>query len=169
MGRGREISPISPSRAEDVMEWLVEVQQTDSFGLKTTEAPHYRRVTIQQDTKKNEQLNEAGGTPQGVTAGNGFVFVSHRGDVFPSGFLPQSAGNVRETPITTLYREKPPFTLLRDPDSLEGKCGSCAFRYVCGGSRSRAFAYTGNVLASDPLCSYVPENYDGPLPKQEFA
>lgn len=169
VGRGRDIAPISPNRAESVMEWLVEVQQSASFGLKTTEAPQFRRVAIQQTTADNEQQKGEGVSNQGITAGNGFVFVSHRGDVYPSGFLPVSAGNIRETSLTTLYRDEWPFTVLRNPNALEGKCGACAYRFVCGGSRSRAFAYTGDLLASDPLCSYVPEHYDGQLPRKEFA
>lgn len=169
VGRGRDIQPISPARAEEVMEWLVKVQQSTSFGVKTTEAPHFRRVAIQQSRGENDPLKDGVAPNQGITAGNGFMFVSHRGDVYPSGFLPVSAGNVRDTPITSLYREHRPFTRLRNPDALTGKCGACSYRYVCGGSRSRAFAYTGDMLSSDPLCSYVPEGYDGKMPRQELV
>ena len=90
--------------------------------------------------------------------------MSHTGDVYPSGFLPESAGNVRDDPIYEIYRDTPLFRSLRNRDRLEGKCGACEFRHVCGGSRSRAFAHTGNPLESDPLCPHVPDGYDGPLP-----
>lgn len=167
VGRGRMLDPIPPERAEEVMAWLADVSDEADFGLKTTEAPHYRRVVAQReqpDAASGEQTRRRGG----VIAGDGFAFVSHTGDCFPSGFLPQSAGNVRETDPVTLYRESDLFQQLRDRDALEGKCGACEFRHLCGGSRSRAFGYTGNPLASDPLCPYVPEGYDGPLPTREL-
>jgi radical SAM protein with 4Fe4S-binding SPASM domain len=80
----------------------------------------------------------------------------------PSGFLPKSAGNVREESVVDLYRGSDLFRQLRDRDALHGKCGACPFRQVCGGNRSRAYAYTSDPLASDPLCPYVPPEYDGP-------
>jgi len=168
VGRGRVLDPISPERAERVMEWLCDVSDSAPFGLKTTEAPHYRRVAIErQGTDTPERPSPDGiGRRMGITAGNGFAFVSHLGDVYPSGFLPESAGNVREESVVDIYRESDLFTSLRDPDALRGKCGVCSYRGVCGGSRSRAYAYTGDPLESDPLCAYLPDNYDGDLPEQ---
>ncbi len=90
--------------------------------------------------------------------------MSHVGDVTPSGFLPEPVGNVREDDLVDVYRNAPLFERLRDRDALRGKCGACAFRGVCGGSRSRAYAVTGDPLAADPLCPYVPAGYDGPMP-----
>jgi len=184
VGRGRVLDPISPARAERVMRWLVAVSDEAPFGVKKTEAPHYRRVALQADRSPTgdppaagegagpgDRSAAAGGGPPdavgrrtGITAGDGFAFVSHVGEVFPSGFLPESAGNVREQGLVETYRESELFTSLRDPDALRGKCGACEFRGVCGGSRSRAYATAGDPLASDPLCAYVPEGYDGPLP-----
>lgn len=179
VGRGRVLEPVTPQRADAVMEWLHEVSETEPFGLKTTEAPQYRRVSMQRRAAADEVGEEAGGPRQtdtaagpgsgierrtGIVAGDGFAFVSHTGDVFPSGFLPESVGNVRDRPVTDLYRDSPLFQSLRDRDRLTGKCGACSFRNVCGGSRSRAFAHTGDPFASDPLCPYVPDGYDGPLP-----
>ncbi|MGB9965324.1 radical SAM protein [Halobacterium hubeiense] len=162
VGRGRVLDPISPERAEDVMAFLDEVAREAEFGVKTTEAPHFRRVRAQ-------RADESGGPQRrgGITAGDGFAFVSHTGDVYPSGFLPEAAGNVREASVVDVYRNSELFESLREKDDLLGKCGACEFRHVCGGSRSRAYAATGDPMASDPLCSYVPEGYDGPLPDRQ--
>lgn len=94
--------------------------------------------------------------PRGVNAGNGFAFVSHLGDVFPSGFLPLAAGNVRAQRLADIYRDAPLLRTLRDPDALLGRCGRCEYRVICGGSRSRAYALTGSPLATDPWCAYEP-------------
>jgi AdoMet-dependent heme synthase len=91
-----------------------------------------------------------------VNAGNGFLFVSHRGEIFPSGFLPFAAGNVRTDDLAGVYRRSRVFRVLRDPDLLSGRCGRCEYRSICGGSRSRALALTGNFLATDPWCVYEP-------------
>jgi radical SAM protein len=177
VGRGRVLDPIEPQEAETVMSWLCEVSEAASFGVKTTEAPHYRRVALQ-SRDESGGTSQAGGGPGGqpddigrrggITAGDGFAFVSHVGEIFPSGFLPDSAGNVREESVVDVYRDAPTFQALRDPDALGGKCGACEFRTVCGGSRSRAFAYTGDPLAADPLCAYRPPSYDGAMPSQSF-
>ncbi|MFW6002797.1 MAG: TIGR04053 family radical SAM/SPASM domain-containing protein [Halanaeroarchaeum sp.] len=171
VGRGKVLTPISPEKAERVMEWLADLNRHASFGIKTTEAPHYRRVLTQRtgESAPPGPADDGIHRRMGITAGNGFAFVSHTGLVYPSGFLPKAAGSVREASVVDIYRDSPLFTSLRDPDALEGKCGICPFRYVCGGSRSRAFAYTGNPLASDPLCSYVPPDYGGSRPVQEVS
>jgi radical SAM protein len=167
VGRGRRLEAVTPTQAESVLEWLDVVSDEADFGVKTTEAPHYRRVSLQ---RERDSAETSGGTnggldaPTGIVAGDGFAFVSHLGEVFPSGFLPKSAGNVREEGLVSTYRNAPLFEGLRDRDRLTGKCGACSYRHVCGGSRSRAFATTGDPFASDPLCAYVPEGYDGPLP-----
>jgi len=167
VGRGAVLDPISPNEAERVMRWLVDVNSTVDFGIKTTEAPHYRRVSLQRtrDAGLDGPAPDGIGRRTGITAGDGFAFVSHTGEVYPSGFLPRSAGNVRRDSIVDVYRDADLFRSLRDKDQLTGKCGACEFRHVCGGSRSRAFAHTGDPLASDPLCAYVPAGYDGPLPE----
>ncbi|ELK55666.1 TIGR04053 family radical SAM/SPASM domain-containing protein [Haloferax sp. Atlit-47N] len=170
VGRGRVLDPISPERAERVMEWLTEVSEDAPFGVKTTEAPHYRRVAIQRRRDASDAPPTDGiGRRLGITAGDGFAFVSHTGDLFPSGFLPATAGNVRDGGLVERYRESDLFRSLRDRDALGGKCGACEFRHVCGGSRSRAYAHTGDPLASDPLCAYVPDGYDGPMPATRSA
>ena len=95
--------------------------------------------------------------PKGVNEAKGFVFISHIGDVFPSGFLPLKAGNVKKESLVELYRHSELFRSLRDTRNLKGKCGECEFRELCGGSRSRAWSVTGDVFASDPICTYQPQ------------
>ncbi|TKX79104.1 TIGR04053 family radical SAM/SPASM domain-containing protein [Halorubrum sp. SD626R] len=165
VGRGRVLDPVSPERAEETMAWLHEVSEAEAFGVKTTEAPFYRRVGLQRASAG--ETDSAAERRGGITAGRGFAFVSHTGEVYPSGFLPASAGNVRDRDLVDVYRNADLFESLRDPDAFAGKCGVCEFRQVCGGSRSRAYAATGDPLESDPLCSYVPEEYDGPLPNRQ--
>jgi radical SAM protein len=178
VGRGEVLDPVTPPKAEQVMDWLVDVQREADFGVKTTEAPHFRRVAAQRarataDGGEGTQGRSGsrgdgggeGGRSTGIYAGDGFAFVSHVGEVYPSGFLPASAGDVREDGVVDLYRESDLFERLRDRDQLAGKCGACPYRYACGGSRSRAYATTGDPMAADPLCPYVPEGYDGPLPE----
>jgi radical SAM protein len=166
-GRGRAQDMVDAVTAERIMEWLYEQAQVRSFDIKTTAAPHYRRVVIQHRQAggptgpqsgfllENHTLRSA----RGVNDGNGFVFISHIGDLYPSGFLPVTAGNVRTTPLAELYRNSPLFQELRNPALLEGKCGVCEFRGVCGGSRARAYGVTGDYLASDPLCAYIPRSF----------
>ncbi|WP_280537428.1 TIGR04053 family radical SAM/SPASM domain-containing protein [Halopenitus sp. POP-27] len=180
VGRGRVLDPIAPGRAEAVMEWLQGVSESEPFGVKTTEAPFYRRVGLQRaadadepnadepnadESNADESNAEASPRRAGITAGRGFAFVSHTGEVYPSGFLPESAGNVRDRSVVDVYRNADLFEDLRDPDAYRGKCGACEFRHVCGGSRSRAYAMTGDPLESDPLCPYIPEGYEGSLPE----
>jgi radical SAM protein len=184
VGRGEVLDPVPPRKAEQVMEWLVDVKRGADIAVKTTEAPHFRRVAAQRaraeaaadggrpsggddgpsSVSGGGRGSGSGGRGAGIYAGDGFAFVSHVGEVYPSGFLPEAAGNVREEGIRDLYRNADLFERLRDRDALEGKCGACPFRFACGGSRSRAYATTGNPMAADPLCPYVPEGYDGPLP-----
>lgn len=175
-GRGQETDMISPVEHEMVFTWLYNLSKKVTFDIKTTAAQHYRRVVIQQKMKQAKAQNEdiqyldaltqqgltgsidgLGRAPKGVNDGNGFVFISHIGDVYPSGLLPVKAGNVREQPLAEIYRESPIFKDLRNPDKYKGKCGLCEFRYVCGGSRSRAFAMTGDYMESEPFCVYIPK------------
>jgi len=99
-----------------------------------------------------------GRAPRGLNDAKGFVFVSHVGEVYPSGFLPLAAGNVRREPLADIYRNSPLFVSLRDTSQLKGKCGVCEFREVCGGSRARAYALTGDPFAEEPYCVYEPKS-----------
>jgi AdoMet-dependent heme synthase len=180
-GRGEDLDALDADGTEDVLHWLHDVSRL--VAIKTTEAPHHRRVVLQRAA-----LEATGGTPRtgpryarlcaastdllapdiaparraarppiDVNAGKGFVFVDHVGAVHPSGFLPLPCGSVRDRPLSTIYREAPLLRLLRDPDVLGGRCGVCEFRRVCGGSRSRAYATTRDPLAEEPTCSYQPD------------
>lgn len=167
VGRGAALDSVSPERAEEIAGWLHEVASEEPFGVKTTEAPHYRRVGLQATREESEdgvadRTGNDGGPARrsGIVAGDGFAFVSHTGEVFPSGFLPKAAGTVPEESIVDVYREAELFQRLRDREELGGKCGACEYRHLCGGSRSRAYATTGDPLGSDPLCPYVPEGYE---------
>jgi radical SAM protein with 4Fe4S-binding SPASM domain len=159
-GRGAGLEQISADECEGVLAFLDALSRRVPFGIKTTEAPHYRRVQAQ-----HELLGVGAGpvlgrrqlrAPRAVNDGNGFVFVDHLGDVCPSGFLPLPRGNVRDGRLVETYREDGVFRRLRDPDALLGRCGRCEWRTVCGGSRSRAFAASGDPFAEDPLCPHEP-------------
>ncbi len=154
VGRGRLLQEISPEESERLMHWLIDLAPHVPFEIKTTEAHHYRRVVLQREGRHAPAAARRG---FGVRDGNGIMFISHIGEVYPSGFLPLPLGNVRQQDPVALYRAHPMFQALRDPDALKGKCGRCPFRVVCGGSRARAYAVTGDPLESDPLCPYQPE------------
>lgn len=176
VGRGTDLGGLTASQCESLFETLYQVQRRSHFVLKVTEAPHYRRYVAQHeaDTARLDpsghpqsampqllQRSEGPGhtvglAPRGVNAGNGFMFVSHTGDVYPSGFLPLHAGNVRTERLADIYRHSDLFRTLRNPSMLRGRCGRCEYREICGGSRSRAYALTGNYLATDPWCEYQP-------------
>ncbi|MDR5684475.1 MAG: TIGR04053 family radical SAM/SPASM domain-containing protein [Armatimonadota bacterium] len=160
VGRGRLLEEVHPEAAERLCHWLFGLSRQSPFAIKTTEAPHYRRVALLQMLREGMSLSEVAQTSVGrgfgVRDGNGIVFVSHVGEVYPSGFLPLRIGNVRERSLVELYRSSDMMLRLRDTDRLRGKCGRCPFRNVCGGSRARAYAHTGDPMASDPLCPYLP-------------
>lgn len=173
-GRGQVDACLSPVEHEKVFLWLYELGKTAPFDIKTTAAQHYRRVVLQQkvkehqlekgliryeDTITSDHASEIDGlkrAPKGVNDGNGFIFVSHTGDVMPSGLLPIVVGNVREKPLKEIYRESPVLKEIRNPDLYKGKCGVCEYRNICGGSRSRVYAVTGDYLESEPYCVYIP-------------
>lgn len=178
MGRAKPEDVASAEEFEEVFDKLYELSKTAPFDIKATAAPQYSRVVIQH--KKAEQaaqpvLANAGpvqldvltsgahhshkdgiGRARNVNDGDGFLFISHTGDIFPSGFLPIRAGNVREDDLIEVYRRSELFTTLRDRTQIQGKCGVCNFLGLCGGSRARAYAVTGDPLAEEPFCAYVP-------------
>ena len=184
MGRGVTLKGLTADQCEELFEVLYRVQKEERFLVKITEAPHFRRYVVQREWGQGgdapratppgrpgpmlpEQLVRTEGpghtiglASQGVNAGKGFLFISHTGDVFPSGFLPVAGGNVRVKGLAEIYRDTELFRSLRRPDGFHGICGYCEFNAFCGGSRSRAYALTGNYLASDPWCAYKPAGKD---------
>lgn len=159
-GRGASLDQISPDDCEDVLQWLHDLSGRVPFGIKTTEAPHFRRVIAEHGEAPLSPAMPRRGlrATRAVNDGNGFVFIDHTGAICPSGFLPMARGNVRTSHLADIYRHDDVFKQLRDPNALEGPCGTCEFREICGGSRSRAYAATGNAFASDPLCTIVARN-----------
>lgn len=152
-GRAQLDDDLTAEEYEQVFEFLYETAKSSTFDIKTTEAQHYRRYVAQ---RRKADGSKARIPSVGINDGRGFVFVSHTGEIFPSGFLEVSGGSLRTTTLQDAYCDTGLFKMLRDSDSLEGKCGACEYRNLCGGSRSRAYALTGNYLESDPRCVYVP-------------
>lgn len=165
-GRAQIDDLLSADEVEETFGTLYRLSKELPFKVKTTEAQHYRRYVIQQRIKSKGRSTvemSAEGWEKGVSGllpindGKGFVFVSHTGEVHPSGFLPVAAGNVRTRSLADIYRDSPILQSLRDTSLLQGKCGECEFKEICGGSRARAYAVTGNMFAPDPCCNYVPQ------------
>lgn len=175
-GRGKELGRLSAEMFEELFARLELFSRKVDFIVKITEAPHYRRFLMQQAESRTGGSESVGPggllpshmrrdfgpggsvglAPKGVNAGRGHLFVSCIGDIYPSGFLPLPCGNFREASVSEVYRTHPVFLELRDTSLLKGKCGICEYREICGGSRARAFAVTGDYLAVDPGCAYVP-------------
>ncbi|HKT70773.1 MAG TPA: TIGR04053 family radical SAM/SPASM domain-containing protein [Terriglobales bacterium] len=177
-GRGQSVDLISAEEFEQVFEKLYQTSRRVKFDIKSTEAQHYRRFLLQKRTEARRSgqpeagvakvfgatsADGIGRAPRGINDGKGFVFISHLGEVFPSGFLPVSAGNVRKQSLAELYRHSPLLVALRESANLQGKCGICEFREVCGGSRARAYAVTGNLFAEEPNCVYRPQPRPSPV------
>jgi radical SAM protein len=165
VGRGAVLEPVDAGQAEQLLQWLARLAQKEGFPvLTTTEAPQYRRVLIEQGRRSHEPVGpsaRSGRSGHGVRDGNGVMFISHSGDISPSGFLPLAAGNVRRDDLVDAYRRAPLFVALRRADAFGGRCGRCEYRETCGGSRARAWSATGDVLAEDPLCVYQPREHPG--------
>ena len=174
-GRGSALEALTADEHEVLFAKLYALSKQVRFIIKVTEAPHFRRYILQQRAADGFSAEDApstgsaipaqlsrdmstsdsfGAAAKGINAGKGFCFISHTGEVFPSGFLPLSVGNVRQHPLAMLYRDSDLFNQLRDSTRLEGRCGICEFADVCGGSRARAYAVTGNYKAEDPACAY---------------
>ena len=164
VGRGIEEQRISAEEYESVFARLWHHAQRQPFAVKTTEAPHYRRFVLQQGGDPLAGPAGAHGArgkggrraPLGIGDGKGIMFVSHTGEIYPAGFLPLRCGRFPADSVVDVYQNHPTFRALRDPDQLKGRCGICEYRHVCGGSRARAYAVTGDPLESEPDCVYIP-------------
>jgi len=183
VGRGQLADLLTGDEFEQVFGKIYELSHRVNFQIKTTEAMHYRRYLLQHNLEERKvghghlgghpaaadyqpgaptadaQARNRGWATRRVNDGKGFMFISHTGNVFPSGFLPIHAGNIRQTPLGDIYRNAPIFKALRDTSRLEGKCGACEYKEICGGSRARAYALTGDPLAQEPCCIYQPRNW----------
>lgn len=176
MGRARPEDVAGAEAFERVFNELYDLAKTVPFDIKATAAPHYSRVVLQRKVAERRagergeasdvltdgvehSLLDGIGRARGVNDGDGFLFVSHLGDIFPSGFLPKSAGNLRTHDLVETYRNAPLFKSLRDRKQIKGKCSVCEYLPVCGGSRARAYAVTGDPLEAEPFCAHVPVRY----------
>ena len=161
VGRGQHLGIPSADDIERLCEWVYTAATDAPFHVGTVEAPHYRRFWLQKKLAEGMSLAAVDKIAMrmgfGVRDGNGVIFVSHKGDIYPAGFLPYPLlGNVRDEPLSAVYRNSPALADLRDMDKLKGKCGRCEYRWLCGGSRARAYGMTGDVMESDPFCAYEP-------------
>jgi MoaA/NifB/PqqE/SkfB family radical SAM enzyme len=147
----------NPEDVERVFEDMAGLVGKAPFAVKTTEGHHFRRVVMQKMGGGASRPRPGMKSPLGIRDGRGVMFISHIGEVSPSGFLPMVCGNVKETSPVDIYRQHPLFVSLRDNDALGGKCGICEYRSVCGGSRSRAYGVYGDPFAADPSCGYQPQ------------
>jgi radical SAM protein with 4Fe4S-binding SPASM domain len=155
-GRAQALDDLTAGEYEQVFERLEAISRTAPFDIKTTEAQHYRRFVARHGRPAAQGAASSIPRQAGINDGKGLVFISHTGEIRPSGFLPLSAGNIRCDALAEVYRDSLLFRELRDEGRLKGKCGRCEYRRICGGSRARAFALTGDYLASDPRCVYEP-------------
>jgi radical SAM protein with 4Fe4S-binding SPASM domain len=151
-GRARLEDMLSPQEHEDVFLWLYDLQKTAPYRVKTTLGQPFRRVASQRAQEEGVPF----ATPPATNDGKGICFISHIGQICPSGFLPIVCGNVRIVSLVETYQTHPVFQALRDPLRLQGKCGVCPFNRLCGGCRARAYACSGDYLAAEPACPYVP-------------
>ncbi len=181
VGRGREMDGITPEQFETVFERLYRLNHEENFIIKLTEAQHYRRFVILKERENGAQNagsvadrvkhilarprgvgGSLGMSPQTVNSGKGFMFIDHLGNICPSGFLPILSGNIRVDALADVYQRSQLFRGLRDSKQLKGRCGACEFSSICGGSRARALAMTGDYFASDPGCGYQPAGWKEP-------
>lgn len=159
-GRASAGQRIAPEEYEAVFEQLLRHTRRQPYAIKTTEAPHYRRFLFHQ--LKQTPTRDAPATSRfvGTNDGKGVMFVGHRGEIYPSGFLPVLCGTFPHDSVVKVYQDDPLFRALRDGDRLGGKCGACEYRHVCGGSRARSFSLTGDPLAAEPDCAYLPPQWE---------
>ncbi|MBC8232571.1 radical SAM protein [bacterium] len=164
VGCGVEIADemmLSPERQEEVLNWLYDISREEKLQVKSTCAPQYYRI-IRQRAKAEGitlsfQTHGMAAVTKGCLAGTGVCFVSHKGEVFPCGYLPVTAGNIRSEPFSEIWERAEVFKELRNPELLKGKCGLCEYKKVCGGCRARAFAQFGDFLDEEPYCIYQPK------------
>jgi heme b synthase len=167
-----ESNALPAAEYERVLNWMYDKSKLRELHLKATCAPHYFRIMRQRGKEEGIRVEatHSHGKPHGAghhhdmaamtkgcLAGSAICFVSHTGEVFPCGYLPVSAGNVRQQSMAEIWEHSPVFARLRDEDQLEGKCGLCEFKRICLGCRARAYYESrGNYMAEEPFCIYQP-------------
>ncbi|MGC9191684.1 MAG: TIGR04053 family radical SAM/SPASM domain-containing protein [Conexivisphaera sp.] len=172
VGRAADgMEELTPAEYEDVSAFLVDATSY-CFTVRTVEGPFVRRIAAGGGLRTGVLYNilsrrarELLGEPRcrrslrvtNTRDGKGIIFVAYNGDVYPSGFLPIPLGNVRRSSLVDIYRGNRLLRAIRAAD-FSGRCGACEYRDPCGGSRSRAFAASGDPLGEDPACPYVPRS-----------
>jgi AdoMet-dependent heme synthase len=162
VGCGRELPEtdmLAPREYEEIMRDIFALENRGEIQVKVTCGPHYERVKRElriEDVATNPQSPIRHPQSRGCLAGLGVLFVSHRGDVYPCGYLPVNCGNILDQSLSRIWDENTELARMRDVAALEGKCGVCGYKQVCGGCRGRAFAATGNYMAEEPFCAHVP-------------
>jgi radical SAM protein with 4Fe4S-binding SPASM domain len=167
-----ETDMLGPNEYEDMMTKIADLDARDQLQVKVTCGPHYERVIREKGLYKtwSQSAHPGGDVPgrrghggpsRGCLAGLGVLFVGHQGDVFPCGYLPVKCGNILEQSLSSIWHNNEDLARIRDSGSLEGKCGACGYKHVCGGCRGRAYGVTGNYMAAEPFCTYVPPSTVG--------
>lgn len=160
VGRAGRDDCLNAEESEAVFASLWSQSQRRPFPVKTTEAPHYRRYVLQQRKQSRARSSDAASSlvrrPMNLNDGRGTLFIGHTGCIQPTGFLPLACGRFPQDSVVDVYQNSSVFRALRDADALGGKCGRCEYRRICGGSRARAYALTGDYLAEEPFCAYIP-------------
>lgn len=173
-GRGAALENPAPQECEEATHFLYEATRY-GIPVRTSEGPHFRRVFLQREAggqppsgelykKLSARLVELEGQPtrepflrlNATGDGKGILFIAHDGEIFPSGFLPLSLGNVKDGALQSIYTSHPLLTGMRDTGRLQGRCGRCEYKVICSGSRARAYAETGDALQEDPTCAFMP-------------
>ncbi len=168
-GRALADQRITAEEFEVAFEKLFRQSRRQQYAIKTTEAPHYRRFLLEKMKRRGAIANQPG-MPHivGTNDGRGVMFISHIGEIFPSGFLPVECGIFPRDSVVDIYQNSPLFIDLRNPEKLKGKCGFCQYRDICGGSRARSYGLTGDPLAAEPDCAYVSPQYQHELQKRSL-
>lgn len=175
-GRAKPGDVASAESFEKLFQKMYDLSKRAPFDVKATAAPQYSRVILERQVAERRageraeapdvltggvmfSLSDGIGRARSVNDGDGFMFISHTGEIMPSGFLPIPAGNVRTDDLIEVYRESPLFKTLRDRSQIKGKCGVCEYRNICGGSRARAYGMTGDYMAAEPFCTHIPKRW----------
>lgn len=168
-GRGKELKgeAVEGGEYEKVLHWFYDQREKVPLQLKATCAPHYYRILRQrareEGRKVTPQTHGLDAMTRGCLGGIGFLFISHRGDVQPCGYLEAFSGNVRQQSLGEIWKSSPVFLKLRDFSALKGRCGRCEYVRVCGGCRARAQQRSMDFMAEEPLCVYMPKGDPGPI------